>query len=60
MEMDILPVNIGLIVKADDLDVAKSFLARLERLLAEVPGMRPLYQTVSSDHLWVKRGEAPD
>jgi hypothetical protein len=50
-----LPVNIGLILKADDLDLAKLFLLRLQAVVEMIPGLELVYKNVSADRLWVER-----
>ncbi len=52
-----IAVNIGLVLKATDLDAARDFLAALHRVLTEQPDVRVIYRNVSADHLWIKRGD---
>ncbi len=52
-------VNIGLVVKADDLELARDFLRILENLLRNKTGLKVLFRDVSPDKLWIKRGDGP-
>ncbi len=52
-----LPVNVAFVLRAEDLAIIKDFLERLDRLVAETPGLRPIYRNVSADRLWIKRGD---
>lgn len=57
--LDHLPVNVALVVKAEDLEGAKALLQRVDAVLEEIPGLRLIYKNVSADKLWIQRGEAP-
>ncbi len=52
-------VNIGLVIKADDLELARDFLRLLENLLRNKPGVKVLFRDMSPDKLWIKRGDGP-
>ncbi len=52
-----IAVNVGLVLKATDLDAARDFLEGLRELLTEQPRVRVIYRNVSADHLWIKRGD---
>lgn len=57
--LDHLPVNVALVVKAEDLERAKALLLRVEAVLGDIPGLRLIYKNISTDKLWIQRGEAP-
>jgi hypothetical protein len=50
-----LPVNLALILRADDLDTAKTFLVRLEEVLDQLDGLVVVHKDVSVDHFWIQR-----
>lgn len=54
--LDVIPVNVGLVLRADDLEGAKDLLARIETLLHSLSGVRVVYRNLSVDRLWIQRG----
>ncbi len=59
LDVSRLPVNLGIVLRADDLETAKTFLGRLERLVKDLPGLRAVFKDLSVDKLWIKRGDGP-
>lgn len=49
--------HVGIIVVADDLDSARSFIAAVRQFCDITPGVRFVHKDVSADKLWLKRGD---
>ncbi len=47
-------VNIGLVIKADSLEIARQFLQKIDAILQEDPGLRVLIRDVSPGKIWLK------
>ncbi len=54
--LDIIPVNVALVLRAEDIEGAKDLLTRIETLLDGLSGVRVVYRNLSVDRLWIQRG----
>ncbi len=59
-DLDQIPVNVALVVRAENLEAAKLFLARIEEILNEDHDVRAVYRNLSVDKLWIMRGDGRD
>lgn len=48
-------VNIGLVIKADSLEIAKQFLQKLGAIIEADPGLRVLIRDVTPGKIWLRR-----
>ncbi len=47
-------VNVGLVIKADSLEIARQFLEKLEAIVEGDPGLRVLIRDVSPGKMWLR------
>lgn len=48
-------VNIGLVVKADSLEIARQFLEKLQVIIEADSGLRVLIRDVTPGKIWLRR-----
>ncbi len=54
-----IKVSIGIIIAADDLEVARDLIREVSNLCRRMPGLTFIHKDVSADRLWLKRGAGP-